>query len=75
MGNGDFKANAQGKRKQHSKAAIQNRANQLNPNNPAYYSSRGLSESDMRRKKAAISNRSNQLNPNNKAYHKSRAHG
>ena len=44
---------------------MNNRSNQLNPNNKAYYSSRNNSHSNM-------NNRSNQLNPNNKAYHSSR---
>ncbi len=52
-----------------------NRSNQSNPNNNAYWSSRGEpsqtsgwrdhSQSDM-------DNRSNQMNPNNEAYHSSR---
>lgn len=32
-----------------SKAAADNRANQMNPNNDAYYSSRGMSSSDSAR--------------------------
>ncbi|KAG6957141.1 hypothetical protein JG688_00011079 [Phytophthora aleatoria] len=46
-------------------AATNNRANQLNPNNSAYYDSRGSSD---RSTKAAIDNRSVQLNPNNSTY-------
>lgn len=40
-----------------------NRADQLNPNNPAYQSSRQGSGAS----KAATDNRANQLNPNNHA--------
>lgn len=46
------------------KAAADNRSNQMNPNNPAYQSSRAS--------KAAAVNRSNQLNDNNEAYWSSR---
>lgn len=48
-----------------SKAAADNRANQMNPNNPAYAESRAYT-------KAVADNRSNQLNPNSEAYAKSR---
>lgn len=47
-----------------------NRANQLNPNNDAYWSSRGQPESDEDRHQH--NNRSNQLNPNNRAFWASR---
>ncbi len=58
-----------------SKAARDNRANQLNPNNDAYESSR---DGDERRSggsgldNAARDNRANQLNPNSDAYRSSR---
>ena len=45
-----------------------NRANQMNPNNSAYHSSREGGGSS----KAGRDNRSNQMNPNNKAYSSSR---
>ena len=51
--------------KGHGRAAAKNRANQMNPNNPAYYSSRAST-------KAAADNRSDQLNSNNEAYWSSR---
>ena len=51
--------------KGHGRATANNRANQMNPNNPAYYSSRAST-------KAAADNRSNQLNENNPAYWSSR---
>ncbi|KAG3181950.1 hypothetical protein PC128_g14873 [Phytophthora cactorum] len=72
MGNGDSKECSSSEAG--LSAATNNRTNQLNPNNPAYYSSRGQSESSSRSSKTAINNRANQLNPNNPAYHKSRAH-
>lgn len=50
-------------------AAMNNRANQMNPNNMAYYSSRGSSDYS---KKAALNNRANQLNPSSLAYKSSR---
>ena len=53
--------------KGHGRAAANNRANQMNPNNPAYYSSRAST-------KAAADNRSDQLNSNNEAYWSSRGH-
>ena len=46
--------------KGHGRAAANNRANQMNPNNPAYYTSRAST-------KAAADNRSDQLNDNNPA--------
>ena len=48
-------------------ANLNNRANQLNPNNIQYYRSRGL---DARPRD--FNNRANQLNPNNYAYYRSR---
>ena len=54
--------------KGHGRAADNNRANQMNPNNPAYYSSRVST-------KAASDNRSNQLNENNQSYWSSRGLG
>ena len=47
------------------KAAANNRADQMNPNNPSYAASRAST-------KAATDNRSNQNNPNNEAYDRSR---
>ena len=37
--------------KDHEKKALNNRANQLNPNNPAYWSSRGNTKPTLRPKK------------------------
>lgn len=69
-----------------TKAAVDHRAKQLNPNNPLYYSNRGT-EKDAGQASSGTSNsgssghvethaehanRSNQLNPNNSAYSKSR---
>ena len=51
--------------KSSSRAARNNRSNQMNPNNSSYHSSRAST-------KAAADNRSSQLNPNNEAYWKSR---
>lgn len=52
-----------------SKAARDNRANQLNPTHPVYHRSRGLPPSEAARAatKAMLDNRANQLNPNNGA--------
>ena len=51
-----------------SKSGRDNRANQLNPNHPAYHQSRGASPSEAQRvaehSKSARDNRANQLNPN-----------
>ena len=44
-----------------SRASSNNRANQLNPNNPSYRNSRQGSGNS----KPATDNRANQLNPNN----------
>ncbi|XP_044255333.1 uncharacterized protein LOC123005585 [Tribolium madens] len=55
------------------KDAQDNHANQGNPNNSAYYSSRGLNTgSDTSYTQAEHDNRSKELNPNNKAYYSSR---
>jgi hypothetical protein len=51
--------------------AINNRANQLNPNNEVYKSSGG-DESYFKQPKGDDNNRANQLNPNNESYHKAR---
>ena len=58
----------------YSKAEQDNHSNQLNPNNSAYWSSRGESgsSSSYSYSKADMSNHSNQLNPNNSAYWSSR---
>ena len=56
------------KGKGRSRAAANNRSNQMNPNNPAYAASRSYT-------KAMADNRSNQLNPNNAAYRESREGG
>lgn len=59
------------KSKNLSKAARDNRANQLNPTHPAYHRSRGASPSRANDKakssKPVRDNRSNQLNPNNRS--------
>jgi len=59
-----------------SKAARDNRANQLNPNHPTYHRSRGASEAAAvdaaAHTKAAQDNRSVQLNPNSDTYWGSR---
>lgn len=68
------------------KLDLNNRANQMNPNNIRYWMSRGIWEQPQNfhqvaqnlRKlknslpKQALNNRANQLNPNNPAYWKSR---
>lgn len=54
------------------RGAASNRANQMNPNNPAYYSSRGTEAGSLTGQKAAVDNRANQLNPEHPAYRKSR---
>ncbi len=62
-----------------SKAAQDNRANQLNPTHPTYHRSRGASESSaveqVGQSKPALDNRANQLNPNNEAHQPSRDEG
>lgn len=59
-----------------SKCAQDNRANQLNPNHPAYYQSRGVpaaeAEGRAAHSKAALDNHADQLNPDNTAYRASR---
>ena len=50
-----------------SKADLNNHANQMNPNNPAYYSSRGGTGFQ-----ADMNNHLNQMNPNNPPYYSSR---
>ena len=56
---------------QSSKNARDNRANQLNPNHPAYHQSRGIPSDQAQRTaeqiEPALDNRANQLNPNNAA--------
>jgi len=61
-----------------------NHSNQLNPNNDAYWSSRGSDgrpddwnsayDNDTPYSKAELDNHANQLNPNNDAYWSSRGH-
>lgn len=55
-----------------SQATRDNRANQLNPNNDAYRTSRGVPNQPTNPAQAAADNRANQLNPNNPAYRSSR---
>lgn len=61
------------------KAATDNRANQMNPNNPAYVSSRGGDSGSGSISggggydKAAMDNHANQLNPNNPEFGGGRA--
>lgn len=57
------------------KAGQDNRSNQMNPNNPAYDSSRGGSGSSQgpSMDQAGTDNRANQMNPNNPAYESSRS--
>ena len=61
-----------------SPALANNRANQMNPNNPAYWKSRGWSgrPTDWKARTYGTydNNRANQLNPNNSAYWKSRGY-
>lgn len=60
-----------------SQRARDNRANQLNPNHPAFYQSRGVSPDEAQRKaertRPALGNRANQFNPNSAVYVASRA--
>ena len=62
-----------------SKAARDNRANQLNPTHPAYHQSRGASVSDAADKaahsKPVLDNRANQLNPTSEVHRTSRGKG
>ena len=55
-----------------NKKGTQNRANQMNPNNPAYHQSRGMMSGTPRQNGKQSQNRSNQMNPNNPAYYQSR---
>ncbi len=59
-----------------SKGALNNRANQLNPNHPAFHRSRGATtreaESVPTHTHPAVDNRANQINPNNDASRLSR---
>lgn len=59
-----------------SKAAQDNRANQLNPTHPAYHRARGASESEAADQAAqsqpVLDNRANQLNPTSEAHRTSR---
>ena len=55
-----------------NKKGNQNRANQMNPNNPAYYQSRGMMSTTPRQNAKQSQNRSNQMNPNNPVYYQSR---
>ena len=62
-----------------SKAAQDNRANQLNPTHPAYHRSRGASESEAIEQaghsKPVLDNHANQLNPTSEAHQTSRGKG
>ena len=58
-----------------SKASLDNRSRQLNPNNDAFKSSRGASQSGTPVDQATLDNRSRQLNPNNDAFKSSRGSG
>ena len=58
-----------------SKATLDNRSRQLNPNNDAFKSSRGVSDAGTPADQATRDNRSRQLNPNNDAYKSSRGSG
>lgn len=55
-----------------SKATLDNRSRQLNPNNDAFRSSRGVSQTGTPANQATLDNRSRQLNPNNDAHRTSR---
>ena len=68
-----------------SQADLDNHANQMNPNNDAYWESRGyderpedweeeapVAEDEHEPTRAALDNRANQLNPNSDAYSSSR---
>ena len=59
-----------------SKAARDNRANQLNPAHPAYYRSRGVPAEKAgflaAHAKPTLDNHANQLNPNNDAHEQPR---
>ena len=55
---------------------LDNHANQMNPNNDAYYQSRGddgrPDEGGEGPSQADLDNHANQMNPNNDVYHSSR---
>ena len=59
-----------------TKAARDNRANQLNPAHPAYHRARGLTPNQAQdqatHSQPALDNHANQLNPNNAAHQGSR---
>ena len=50
-----------------TKAAQDNRSNQMNPNNSAYGSSRNSGGGNQGQSRASMNNRSNQMNPNHSA--------
>ena len=65
-----------------SQSDLDNHANQMNPNNDAYWESRGYDEcpddwedqmDEDDPTQAELDNRANQLNPNNESYDKSRS--
>ena len=60
-----------------NQADLDNHANQCNPNNNAYYDSKGISRDDYSDvgtsySQADLDNHANQCNPNYDAYHSSR---
>ncbi|PIE66025.1 MAG: hypothetical protein CSA24_01105 [Deltaproteobacteria bacterium] len=65
--------------KSRSKAARDNRANQLNPTHPAYHRSRGASQAEANHSagtsKPVNDNRSRQLNPKDAVYRMTRGDG
>jgi hypothetical protein len=62
-----------------SKAAQDNRANQLNPTHPTYHRSRGASEGEAvdqaAHSKPVLDNRAEQLNPTSEVHQASRGKG
>lgn len=60
--------------KNYSKSELDNYANQLNPNNGAYWTSRGFSSIERELTQAELDNRSRQLNPNDELYRMSRGY-
>ena len=60
------------KKDKSSQATRDNRSRQLNPENPAYKSSRGEGAQSNSLDKASRDNRAKQLNPNNDAYWRAR---
>ena len=60
------------KKDKSSQATRDNRSRQLNPENPAYNSSRGDGAQSDSLDKASRDNRAKQLNPNNDAYWRAR---